>query len=94
MPANIIQNTDTGLATAVVNWNEPTASDNSGMVTVSSSHSTGEMFPIGVTTVTYTAVDAASNIITETFSITIEGNYLIVDCFIVFMILFIKLVEP
>ena len=74
IPANITQNTDIGLATAVVNWTEPTASDNSGLVNLTSSHVSGDMFPIGVTVVTYTAIDDASNIATESFSITIEGT--------------------
>ena len=74
IPANITQNTDPGLATGVVNWSEPTASDNSGLVTLTSSHVSGETFPIGVTVVTYTAVDGASNTIAESFAGLIEGT--------------------
>ncbi|XP_072026259.1 hyalin-like [Amphiura filiformis] len=84
VPASITQNTDIELATSVVNWTEPTASDNSGLVSLTSSHVSGDMFPIGVTVVTYTAIDDASNIVTESFSITIEGTItlvLFVTCF-------------
>ncbi len=74
MPINIVQNTDVSSATAVVTWNEPTASDNSGSVTLTSSHSSGDTFPIGETTVTYTATDEAGNQIEDTFTVTIEGK--------------------
>ncbi len=77
IPANITQDTDPGLPTAVVNWTEPTASDNSGSVTLTSSHVSGETFPIGVTIVTYTAVDYASNMITESFALLIEGTIML-----------------
>ena len=73
IPANITQNTDPGLPTGVVTWSEPTASDNSGSVTLTSSHESGEAFPIGVTVVTYTAVDAASNMVSSSFAVLIEG---------------------
>ncbi len=74
IPANITQNTDPELPTAVVKWTEPTASDNSGAVTFTSSHVSGETFPIGVTIVTYIAVDDDSNMIMESFAIVIEGT--------------------
>ena len=61
------------MATAVVTWMEPTATDNSGTVTLTSSHSSGSTFDIGTTTVTYTATDDASNTVSDTFTVTIEG---------------------
>ncbi len=73
LPSNIVQNTDASSATAVVTWVEPTADDNSGSVTLTSSHSSGDAFPIGETIVTYTAIDDAGNQIEETFTVTIEG---------------------
>ena len=72
-PANVTQRTDKGLSTAVVTWTEPTATDNSGSVTLTSSHDSGSMFDIGDTIVIYTAIDAASNIVTDNFTVTIEG---------------------
>ncbi len=74
MTNNIVQDTDANSATAVVTWSAPTASDNSGSVTLTSSHSSGDTFPIGETTVTYTAVDDAGNQIEDTFTVTIEGR--------------------
>ncbi len=74
MPSDVVQDTDAGSATAVVTWTEPTANDNSGSVTLTSSHSSGDAFPIGETIVTYTAVDDAGNQIEETFTVTIEGE--------------------
>ena len=62
------------MATAVVTWTQPAASDNSGSVTLTSSHISGEDFPIGDTMITYTAYDAASNTITGSFLITIRGT--------------------
>ena len=74
-PADITQITDDGVATAVVTWKPPTASDNSGHVTLTSSHNPGDTFPLDVTTVTYTAIDSDSNLMTESFTVTIEGKH-------------------
>ena len=76
-PADISQSTDATVATAVVTWTPPTASDNSGMVTLTASHNPGGTFSIGNTTVTYTAVDPDANTMTDSFTITIEGKLLI-----------------
>ena len=47
---------------AIANWVEPTAVDDSGiMPTVVMSHSSGSSFPVGVTQVTYIFTDAAGN---------------------------------
>ena len=62
------------MATAVVTWTLPTASDNSGVVTMTSSHNPGDTFSLGVTTVTYTAIDSSSNLMTYPFTVTIEGK--------------------
>ena len=73
MPSDIIQNTDAGKATAVVSWTEPTATDNSGVQTMTSSHKPGDVFNIGITNVSYTSTDGAANMATSTFSVTIQG---------------------
>ncbi|XP_072041427.1 hyalin-like [Amphiura filiformis] len=52
-------------------WIEPNATDNSGIVSLTSSHGTGDMFSLGVTLVTYTAVDPSGNMDTGTFAIEI-----------------------
>ncbi|MEL7020146.1 MAG: HYR domain-containing protein, partial [Bacteroidota bacterium] len=46
---------------AIVNYTEPTATDNCGMVSVTSTANSGDYFPLGFTTVTYTATDDANN---------------------------------
>ena len=74
MPTDVTQNTDSGVSNAVVTWTEPTASDNSGDVTLTSTHSPGDTFPIGSTPVIYTAVDSSSNSVIDIFTITINGK--------------------
>ncbi|XP_030829083.1 mucin-17 isoform X7 [Strongylocentrotus purpuratus] len=59
---------------AVATWSAPTASDNSGdFVSINSDFSSGTVFPIGVSTVTYTATDSSGNQDTCQFSVTVIG---------------------
>ena len=74
MPTNITVDADTGLPTAVVTWTEPTATDNSGIQTLTSTHSPGSTFYIGVTLVTYTSVDTAGHEMTRSFSVIVKGT--------------------
>ena len=76
MPTNITVDTDIGMPTAVVTWTEPTATDNSGIQTLTATHSPGSAFNIGVTLVTYTSVDAAGHQSTLSFSVKVKGNEL------------------
>ena len=73
-PGDLIVNTDAGQSFAVVAWTAPTVTDNSGLYTLSSSHSSGSSFSIGITTVTYTVVDAAGNTASYSFNITVVGK--------------------
>ncbi|MEK6322056.1 MAG: HYR domain-containing protein [Acidobacteriota bacterium] len=57
----------------VVNYATPAASDNCPGVTVACVPPSGSMFPVGSTTVTCTATDAAGNIATCTFPVTVAG---------------------
>ena len=75
-PEHIDQSTDSNSPTAKVTWTPPTASDNSGVVELSTNHDTGSTFPIGSTTVTYTATDPSLNQVTSSFIITITGKLL------------------
>ena len=75
-PINITIGTDAGACDAVVNWTAPIASDNCAGVTVVASHISGDVFPIGTTTVTYTATDASSNIAVCSFTITVTDTEL------------------
>ncbi|MFC4721571.1 HYR domain-containing protein, partial [Geojedonia litorea] len=46
-PSNILQGTDASGCNAVVNWTAPTAADNCGVTSFTSSHNSGATFPIG-----------------------------------------------
>ncbi|RPA69155.1 HYR domain-containing protein [Cyclobacteriaceae bacterium YHN15] len=73
-PANISVSNDAGSCGAVVNWTVPTASDNSGSVNLISNFEPGAVFPVGTTTVTYTATDAAGNTATCSFEVTVNDT--------------------
>ena len=73
--SNISQNTDANSSTSNVTWIPPTIIDNARMgVTVISSHSPGDLFSIGTTTVTYTAIDPYGNSATISFDVVITGK--------------------
>lgn len=72
-PSNLLLPTNTTINGAVAIWNAPGAGDNCGVTVLNASHMPGSVFPVGTTTVTYTAGDAAENTATCTFTITV-GN--------------------
>ncbi|MFK7969724.1 MAG: HYR domain-containing protein [Bacteroidia bacterium] len=76
LPANITQDNDPGVCQAVVTWDESVivTSDNCPGESLAATHSSGMVFPVGTTTVTYTATDAAGNTSTGSFTITVEDN--------------------
>ncbi len=59
---------------ATVNWNVPQTSDNCTSVTLVSSHGNPARFPVGTTTVFYTATDGCGNHTDCHFTITVEAN--------------------
>ena len=61
--------------TVNVTWTPPTATDNSGMVTLTSDNNPGHSFAIGTTQVTYNATDGSGNLATCSFNVTVVGNY-------------------
>ena len=65
MPANITVYTVEGNTSAVVTWSEPSGADNSGIQTLTSSHSPPFSFPLGRSVVQYTSTDLAGNQVTE-----------------------------
>lgn len=73
-PADIVVNADAGQSSAVVTWVPPTASDNCGVASLVSTHSPGDTFPLGTTTVTYTATDTCGNTAECSFDVTVEAN--------------------
>ncbi len=56
---------------AVATWTAPTATDNCGVASFNSNFSSGASFPIGLTTVTYTAYDKKNNKATCSFNVTV-----------------------
>ena len=76
-PESITQGNDPGLATAVVAVGSPVASDNCGDVKISSVRSDGATipidapYPVGITTITWTATDAAGNASSATQTVTV-----------------------
>ena len=72
-PNSIMETVPLGSSSGVVDWTEPTATDNSGgEVTVVRSHQPGDTFPVGTTQVIYIFTDQAGNSATYTFPVT--GN--------------------
>jgi len=64
---------ENGRCGAHVSWDAPAAVDNCGTVTLSSSHNSGDDFPVGTTTVTYTATDG-TNVGTSSFDVIVTDN--------------------
>ena len=63
-----------------VNWTPPTATDNCspilGTTSLTSTHTSGQQFFVGITTVTYTATDVTGNSTTCSFNVTVVDNTL------------------
>ncbi len=76
-PANITVSTPVGSCTAVVNYTV-TATDNCPGVTTAllAGLASGSSFPVGVTTVTHRATDAAGNTATCSFTVTVTDGQL------------------
>jgi hypothetical protein len=69
----------TGDAGAVVNYPAAGATDTIGVTSLIYSKASGTLFPIGVTTVTVTAKDAANNTSVASFNITVNGVQIAVE---------------
>ncbi len=78
VPANITVQTGPGRATCdqVATWSAPHANDNCTVASLTSDHQSGDTFPKGVTTVTYTATDGAvpAHVVTASFTVTVLDN--------------------
>ena len=55
-------------------WDPPTARDNCEVASFTSTHKPGDTFPVGTTTVTYTAKDPAGNETSYSFKVTVIDN--------------------
>ena len=74
---DIVSQIGINIGGTVLTWTEPTATDNSGVVSLSSrSHSPGSFFQVGTTQVTYVFVDGTGNSASCIFSATVnEGQF-------------------
>src|SRR5690554_3520194 len=73
-PTDITVNNDLGSCDAVVTWTAPTFTDNCTNTTLTSTHEPGDVFPVGTTTVTYTATDGEGNTATCSFEVTVNDT--------------------
>ena len=76
MPNNVSVNNAAGTCGNVATWGSPLAVDDQNCVTVTSTHNSGDTFPVGVTTVTYTATDAQGLTATASLTVTVTDNQL------------------
>ncbi|MFN8154621.1 MAG: HYR domain-containing protein [Bacteroidia bacterium] len=75
-PSNITVTAAAGSCSQTATWTPPTATDADNCVSpviISSTNAPGETFPIGVTTITYTATDGYNNV-PCTFTVTVNPN--------------------
>ncbi|MES2332510.1 MAG: LamG-like jellyroll fold domain-containing protein [Bacteroidota bacterium] len=71
----------TNASGTAVSYATPVATDNCAVITVrTSGPASGANFPIGTTTVTYTATDPAGNIATCSFNVTVVGILPVINC--------------
>lgn len=59
---------------ANVTWTAPTATDNCTLASLTSNYAPNTCFPVGTTTVTYTAKDAAGNTSTVSFDVVVKAQ--------------------
>jgi hypothetical protein len=71
-PSNIVVNLPANACQTPVNWIEPTATDNCGDVVITSTHTPVTEFPLGTTSVTYTATDQYGNQATCSFDVIVK----------------------
>ena len=77
-PENIAAIADAATCSAIVTWAQPEAS-NTCAATLTSDHHSGDAFPLGTTTVTYIAADLSGNSISQSFTITISTEDVVVS---------------
>eukprot|EP00056_Hartaetosiga_gracilis_P011121 m.166535 g.166535 ORF g.166535 m.166535 type:complete len:2195 (+) comp13451_c0_seq2:195-6779(+) len=59
-------------STATVSWADITAEDNDELVSIRGSHSSGDSFPVGTTSVVYEAMDVSGNTAICSFNVTVS----------------------
>jgi subtilase family serine protease len=76
IPEEFAVNNDAGLCSAIVTWDAPFAADNCDVESFGSDWDPGDAFPVGTTTVTYTAEDVHGNVHTASFNVVVKDNEL------------------
>ncbi|RTZ89125.1 MAG: hypothetical protein DSY92_09535, partial [Planctomycetota bacterium] len=71
-PIDVTLSADPGVCGAIHQWVAPESTDNCQIQSFLGSHESGSLFPVGDTTVSYTAVDETGNVLTTAFTITIQ----------------------
>ena len=76
LPPNIEKDNDINLCGAVVSWTAPTSADNcsGSSIAQTAGLSSGSVFPVGTSTVTYTATDGAGNTHSESFTVKVKDT--------------------
>ena len=77
-PFDIVIQPDSSNCNPYASWNTPIATDNCAVTSLTSNFQSGNSFPVGTTTVTYTAIDAAGNTTTCSFTVTVLANPLLI----------------
>lgn len=73
---DVLQTIALGIGGTTVFWTEPTATDDSGIVSLQQrSHAPGSFFPTGSTTVTYTFVDSGGNTVDCVFRVIVTEGW-------------------
>ncbi|MFH6769412.1 HYR domain-containing protein, partial [Gaetbulibacter aquiaggeris] len=73
-PTDISVNNDTGECGALVTWTQPIAGDNCEIASLTSNFNSGDTFPVGTTTVTYTATDGVGLTTYCSFDVIVTDN--------------------
>lgn len=81
-PDDTTLSADAGQCGASFSWAVPVASDNCALSSFTSTHAPGSVFPVGTTTVTYTATDSSGNTTGCSFTVRVNDTEapLVTDC--------------
>jgi gliding motility-associated-like protein len=82
-PADIVVSNDPGICGAIVTFSDPTVVENCGTSTLIQTGGpvSGSEFPVGVTKITYEATDSNGNIISCSFTVTVnDTEYPVILC--------------
>ncbi len=81
-PSDVLVNIEEGRVPTSVLWEEPSAVDTSGNVTlIVRTHTPGQRFGLGISTVIYIFADPSNNLASCTFSIEVSlGELISVNC--------------